>query len=55
MSLDGEWDFSLFPSPDSVPENWMADEQLPSQKITVPGNWQLQGHDFPIYTNVKYP
>ena len=23
--------------------------------ITVPGNWQLQGFDRPIYTNVKYP
>ncbi len=24
-------------------------------EITVPSNWQLQGYDKPIYTNVKYP
>ena len=23
--------------------------------ITVPGHWQLQGFDRPVYTNIKYP
>ena len=25
------------------------------QPIDVPGHWQLQGYDYPIYTNVQYP
>ncbi|USD43208.1 beta-galactosidase [Vibrio sp. SCSIO 43135] len=54
-SLDGEWDFSLFASPEAVPENWVVDGLSDAKPITVPGNWQLQGFDYPIYTNVKYP
>lgn len=55
MPLDGEWDFALFESPESVPEQWHKQGLAESSKITVPGNWQLQGYDRPIYTNVKYP
>jgi beta-galactosidase len=54
MTLNGEWQFSLFESPEDVPDTWPAplDE---SSKVVVPGNWQLQGFDRPVYTNVKYP
>ena len=24
-------------------------------QIEVPGNWECQGHSFPIYTNFQYP
>ncbi|MDN3683795.1 hypothetical protein QW180_05785 [Vibrio sinaloensis] len=57
LSLNGEWKFALFDRPEHVSSacieksfddsNWDA--------ITVPSNWQLQGFDKPIYTNVKYP
>jgi len=52
--LDGEWQFTLFDSPDAIPDNWPNTFQTDT-RITVPGNWQMQGHDRPVYTNVKYP
>lgn len=54
-SLDGEWAFSLFVSPEAVPQDWPVVGLADAKSITVPGNWQLQGFDYPIYTNVKYP
>ena len=55
LSLDGQWQFELFARPDDVPDNWPEESVSCLAKITVPGNWQLQGFDQPIYTNVKYP
>ena len=59
-SLNGQWDFRLFEAPTNVPESLLSktlngDESANWQTITVPSNWQLQGHDKPIYCNVKYP
>ena len=59
-SLKGQWDFRLFDAPESVPESLLSktlsdNESANWQPITVPSNWQLQGHDKPIYCNVKYP
>ncbi len=57
LSLDGTWKFQLYPNPNAVPEGfWAADyDDSGWADIVVPGNWQLQGHDRPIYTNVQYP
>ena len=55
ISLDGQWQFYLFDRPEEVPESWLHADSGSEQDITVPGNWQLQGYDYPIYTNVKYP
>ena len=54
LSLDGIWQFNLFGAPEQVPDSWPAPLQG-SGPIRVPGNWQTQGFDLPIYTNVKYP
>ena len=59
-SLNGHWDFRLFEAPANVPESLLSktlsdDESANWQPIAVPSNWQLQGHDKPIYCNVKYP
>lgn len=56
-SLNGQWAFQLFAKPQDVPEALVKQEADLSrwQTITVPSNWQLQGFDKPIYTNVKYP
>jgi beta-galactosidase len=57
LLLDGEWKFRLFSSPLAVPKEF-SDESFDISgwgEITVPGNWELQGHGCPIYTNVKYP
>ena len=59
ICLDGDWDFALFDRPEDVPDDWPLDQALPQDiakgTIRVPGNWQTQGFDKPIYTNVKYP
>ena len=55
ISLDGQWQFYLHDRPEEVPESWLHSDLGSEQDITVPGNWQLQGYDRPIYTNVKYP
>ena len=54
QSLDGEWFFDLYDSPQAVPDAWPR-SGVSHQRIKVPGNWQLQGFDKPVYTNVKYP
>ncbi|HRU95040.1 MAG TPA: hypothetical protein P5195_07425, partial [Anaerolineae bacterium] len=57
LSLNGRWRFRLFPTPLAVPEDFAAAgfDDATWDEITVPGNWQLQGYDRPIYTNVQYP
>ena len=57
QSLNGEWAFQLFAKPENVPADCIrADfDDKTWTTISVPSNWQLQGHDKPIYTNVKYP
>jgi len=57
LSLNGTWKFKLVTKPslrstdffkiDFVDNSW--------DTIKVPGNWQTQGFDYPIYTNVNYP
>jgi beta-galactosidase len=55
--LNGQWRFQLFVKPEGVPNNCieMDFDDSAWSDITVPSNWQLQGYDKPIYTNVKYP
>ena len=57
MLLNGEWDFNIVDKPDLRPN--VADENGFNTEgwntIKVPGNWQTQGYDYPIYTNIKYP
>ncbi|MFS1863306.1 beta-galactosidase [Vibrio lentus] len=55
--LNGEWKFQLFDAPELVSAESVSEHFDDSQweKIEVPSNWQMQGFDKPIYTNVKYP
>lgn len=56
LSLNGTWKFHLSQKPDDKPEdfykpgfdieNW--------HDIQVPGNWEMQGFDVPIYVNHPY-
>jgi beta-galactosidase/beta-glucuronidase len=55
--LNGDWKFKCIPNPVSIPQgfhekNFDVDTW---DTIAVPGNWQLQGYDKPIYTDVQYP
>ncbi len=55
--LNGGWKFHGSPNPDAAPEGFFADafDVGGWDVIAVPGNWQLQGYDVPMYTNVQYP
>lgn len=55
ISLDGIWKFKYFRNDSLCPSNiHTASLQNPSE-IEVPGSWELQGFDAPIYTDTRYP
>ncbi|MDO9540889.1 MAG: glycoside hydrolase family 2 TIM barrel-domain containing protein, partial [Kiritimatiellia bacterium] len=55
--LNGVWRFFYGEAPWTAPDRFMENEFSDDawDKITVPGNWQMQGYDRPQYTNVAYP
>ncbi len=56
ISLDGQWQFELFDTPESVPEAAVLGPTPAGRSVTVPGNWTLQDTgDLPHYTNVQMP
>ncbi|MBN9387743.1 MAG: DUF4981 domain-containing protein [Chloroflexi bacterium] len=57
LSLNGPWKFSFATNPASRIEKFYETGFDASgwPEITVPSNWQLQGYDYPQYTNVIYP
>ena len=56
-SLNGIWKFSLVKNPDLRPMDFYSKTLDDSSWgfIPVPSNWELEGYDTPIYTNVTYP
>ena len=57
QSLNGAWKFHLVKSPSDRPRDFYQ-ENFDDQdwaSIPVPSNWELQGYDVPIYTNIIYP
>lgn len=57
QSLNGMWKFKLAHNPSERPF-WFFKNDFDTRKwaeIKVPANWELEGYDYPIYTNVKYP
>jgi beta-galactosidase len=57
LSLNGEWSFNWSENPASRPAGFFMPEFDVGtwDTIPVPANWQLHGHGYPIYTNVRYP
>lgn len=57
ISLDGVWQFFYARNPQSAPRDFYSEGyKLKNFKpIRVPGSWELQGFDAPIYTDVSYP
>ncbi len=55
-SLDGNWKFNFTENPANRPVDFYKtnydDSKWPD--IKVPGNWELQGYSYPIYTNIPY-
>lgn len=59
LSLSGTYLFKLYPSIAESEADGCFFEDTHSRagftELTVPGNWELQGHGEPIYTNAHYP
>jgi beta-galactosidase len=56
-SLNGTWEFHLSHNPSERPYYFFKDDYDTRDwnKIKVPSNWEIEGYDVAIYTNVKYP
>ncbi len=57
QSLNGDWKFNIVKNPTQRPLDYYS-ENLDDSKwnvIKVPSNWEMQGYDIPIYTNITYP
>lgn len=55
LSLDGMWDFRYFRNNALCPSDVEMSSLKGASKIEVPGSWELQGFDAPIYTDTRYP
>ncbi len=55
--LNGDWKFFYSGSPEERPAGFYKTDFDDSAwgVISVPSNWELQGHGQPIYTNIIYP
>ena len=57
ISLNGNWKFEYYSTPEETPEDFHLPERDISrlEDIHVPGEVELQGHGMPQYVNVQYP
>ncbi|GBF76978.1 glycoside hydrolase family 2 [Paenibacillus sp. 598K] len=57
LSLNGQWQFAWAPTPEARIANFYETSYDTSgwTEIPVPSHWQLQGYDYPQYTNIRYP
>lgn len=56
-SLNGRWKFNFSKNPELRPASFYEEGFDVSgwKDIDVPGSWELQGFDAPIYTDTRYP
>ncbi|WP_208560005.1 glycoside hydrolase family 2 TIM barrel-domain containing protein [Marinilactibacillus kalidii] len=56
-SLNGKWRFKFADYPEGIESNFYEDDFDDARwdKISVPSNWQMEGYEYPHYTNVQYP
>lgn len=55
VSLDGTWKFLYFRNDSLCPADIHRSQLRKPSLIEVPGSWELQGFDAPIYTDTRYP
>ncbi|MBI5831593.1 MAG: DUF4981 domain-containing protein [Armatimonadetes bacterium] len=57
QSLNGVWRFHWSRNLDEAPANFhlLSTSDYTWKTINVPGDWQTQGFDLPLYVNVKHP
>ena len=56
-SLNGSRKFDIVKNPSQRPLNFFAADLNDTtwKEIDVPSNWEMNGHNIPIYTNIFYP
>ena len=54
--LNGNWKFYFAEDPGKVPQDFEKPDfnDASWKTIPVPGDWQMNGYGFPVYTNVSY-
>lgn len=57
ISLNGMWKFKWSPDPEHREKDFYKTDFNCSEwsDILVPGNWQMQGFDMPVFVNIPYP
>ena len=57
LSLNGLWSFRFADNPSSSPQGFYHDTADISgwDLIPVPSNWEMEGYDYPIYLDERYP
>lgn len=57
LLLNGDWKFHWSKNPMERPVDFYKQEfDITAWKtIPVPSDWQMQGYDYPIYTNIQWP
>jgi beta-galactosidase len=57
VHLNGAWKFNFAKNPAARPADFYKEDYDTStwNTIKVPSNWQTEGYDYPIYTNITYP
>ena len=57
LSLNGLWKFNWVPRPADRPSDFYKEDFNISRwpETPVPSDWQMQGYDYPIYVNIRYP
>ena len=57
QSLNGNWKFNIVKNPSQRPIDFYAVnlDDTNWKNIQVPSNWEIEGYDIPIYTNITYP
>jgi beta-galactosidase len=57
QSLNGNWKFNIVKNPSQRPMDFYAVnlDDTNWKNIQVPSNWEIEGYDIPIYTNITYP
>lgn len=57
LNLNGNWRFSFAENPGKRNRDFykVGYDVSGWDEIIVPGHWQLQGYDYPQYTNIRYP
>ncbi|MGX1929749.1 glycoside hydrolase family 2 TIM barrel-domain containing protein [Flagellimonas sp. 2504JD4-2] len=57
MSLNGDWKFHFVKDPKKRPTEFQDETYDDSDwgTIPVPANWEVEGYDYPIYLDERYP